>query len=469
MSIQFECASCSAAVQVPDNAAGKSGKCPKCGARIRVPAASTIAAPQAATAEASPAGRQSSSRANAAAPATPPASPPAGASRPARRDSGPAAASAESGAPESFFAKFGGGGGGAGAADEASGRKRRSESSGAGPSPFSVAEAEPAAAQPVRPIEPIDPFNPPTDGGDADIQFFDDEPDDYQGSPAMAQYRNRQPLPAWVYALPVLAIVIVAAAVAGYMKLNEKHYVGELAGERVEPKKPISVTVSWQEAGATEDQVKLVRQVLDKTPIPLASNLMVVSFLSDVRGIIVEVKDGYDTDIVRIDPHKVPIVSAWLSQNAERLQIARSTTIGRAANDFVSRVSTAVQNQSGIRDMTEFRDRLGVPALNRTLGHWVEAVADGKIFPCIYEDPQGVLYFAVPSNARMFEIQEKSEKTTGRMLPPSFRLTVTVPPRTIIDSPVTEPATTLEGVIPAGQNTPMEPAEPAPPKGAGDL
>lgn len=458
MSIQFECASCSAAVQVPDNAAGKSGKCPKCGARIRVPAASTLAAPPAPPSEAAPpSDRRSASRANAA-----PAAAPAEAPRPVRRE----AAAAEPGAPESFFAKFGGGT----AADEASGsgRKRRSESSAPAPSPFSVAEAEPPVAQPVRPIEPVDPFNPPTDGTDADIQFFDDEPEEYEGSPAMAQYRNRQPLPTWVYALPVLAIVIVAGAVAGYMKLNEKHYVGELDGERVEPKKPISVTVSWQEAGATEDQVKFVRQVLDKTSIPLASNLMVVSFLSDVRGIIVEVKDGYDTDIVRIDPHKVPIVSAWLSQNAERLQITRSTTIGRAANDFVSRVSTAVQNQSGIRDMAEFRDRLGVPALNRTLGHWVEAVVDGKIFPCIYEDPQGVLYFAVPSNARMFEIQEKTEKTGGRVLPPSFRLTVKVPPRTIVDSPVTEPATVLEGVIPAGQNAPMAPAEPAP-KGAGDL
>lgn len=458
MSIQFECASCSAAVQVPDNAAGKSGKCPKCGARIRVPPTSTLAAPPAPPSEAAPpSDRRSASRANAA-----PAAAPAEAPRPVRRE----AAAAEPGAPESFFAKFGGGT----AADEASGsgRKRRSESSAPAPSPFSVAEAEPRVAQPVRPIEPVDPFNPPTDGADADIQFFDDEPEEYQGSPAMAQYRNRQPLPTWVYALPVLAIVIVAGAVAGYMKLNEKHYVGELDGERIEPKKPISVTVSWQEAGATEDQVKFVRQVLDKTSIPLASNLMVVSFLSDVRGIIVEVKDGYDTDIVRIDPHKVPIVSAWLSQNAERLQITRSTTIGRAANDFVSRVSTAVQNQSGIRDMAEFRDRLGVPALNRTLGHWVEAVVDGKIFPCIYEDPQGVLYFAVPSNARMFEIQEKTEKMGGRVLPPSFRLTVKVPPRTIVDSPVTEPATVLEGVIPAGQNAPMAPAEPAP-KGAGDL
>lgn len=461
MSIQFACASCSAAVQVPDNAAGKSGKCPKCGARIRVPAASTAAAlpappPEAADASA----RRPAPRANAA-----PTQPPAASARPARRES--ASAAAESGAPESFFAKFGGNGTAAEQTSD-SGRKRRSESGPAAPSPFSVAEAEPPVAQPVRPIEPVDPFNPPTDGGDADIQFFDDEPEEYQGSPAMAQYRNRQPLPTWIYALPVLAIVIVVGAIVGYMKLNEKHYVGELDGERVEPKKPISVTVSWQEAGATEDQVKFVRQVLDKTSIPLASNLMVVSFLSDVRGIIVEVKDGYDTDIVRIDPHKVPIVSGWLSQNSERLQITRSTTIGRAANDFVSRVSTAVQNQSGIRDMAEFRDRLGVPALNRTLGHWVEAVVDGKIFPCIYEDPQGVLYFAVPSNARMFEIQEKSERKGGRVLPPSFRLTVKVPPRTIVDSPVTEPATVLEGVIPAGQNTPMEPAEPAP-KGTGDL
>lgn len=466
MSIQFECASCSAAVQVPDNAAGKSGKCPKCGARIRVPAASTIAAPQAVTTEAADSsGRRSASRANPT-----PASNPSDVSRPARREPAPSSAAppAESGAPESFFAKFGGSGGTPAEDASDSSRKRRSESAAAGPSPFSVAEAEPRVVQPARPIEPIDPFNPLADGGDADIQFFEDEPDEYQGSPAMAQYRNRQPLPTWVYALPVLAIVIVAAAVAGYMKLNEKHYVGELDGERIEPKKPISVTVSWQEAGATEDQVKLVRQVLDKTSIPLASNLMVVSFLSDVRGIIVEVKDGYDTDIVRIDPHKAPIVSAWLSQNAERLQITRSTSIGRAANDFVSRVANAVQNQSGIRDMAEFRDRLGVPALNRTLGHWVEAVVDGKIFPCIYEDPQGVLYFAVPSNARMFEIQEKSERKGGRVLPPSFRLTVKVPPRTIVDSPVTEPATVLEGVIPAGQNVPMEPAEPAP-KGAGDL
>lgn len=446
MPIQFQCPQCAADVQVPDSAAGKSGRCPKCTAKIRIP---TTEAP-AASAGPSPAAlvskalRQKEASAQVAKPqrqAAPPAEPDAGA------------------APENFFAKFGN------AASSVETPKSK-------PSP---------ARCPAAPLEPS-PFEervPATEDTPLELDvapaagqglyFEADDEDDVPISSAISQLRHKKPVSTWVYALPLIGIAIVGGAIFGYMKYTEPKFVGELAAERVSLKKPISVTVPWQETGATEEQQKAIRQVLDKKELPLTTNLMVVSFLSDVRGIIVETKNGYETEIVRVDPHKVPIISNWLTQNAERLPVPRSTTVGPASADFVNRVATAVQTQTPIQGMGEFRDRLALPALNRALGHWVEAVADSKLYPCLYEDPQGMLYFAVPANARVFEIKEKGERP-GRMLPKTFRLTVSVPPRVVQDSPVSEPPAKPDAVLPSAApatDEPMKPEgeEPAPEKG----
>ena len=57
MAIKFSC-SCGHAMSVPDNLAGKSGKCPKCQQVLKVPQATAQSSPQTASAKAAAAGKQ---------------------------------------------------------------------------------------------------------------------------------------------------------------------------------------------------------------------------------------------------------------------------------------------------------------------------------------------------------------------------------------------------------------------------
>jgi hypothetical protein len=411
MAIQFQCPYCTATVRVPDSAAGKSGNCPKCETKIRIPELGQPAAPGPQPAVSSP----------------PPGQRPAAA--PVARK--PAE---EEGGAESFFAA---------AAPKPA---RRIE-----PQPTAFAPAEPFAPGPMGNNDGPAFFEQPVAHVDRmSLDQLDDEPDEEDSGRAIAQLRKKQPIPFWMYMLPVVGIAIVGGAVFGYLKLTEPKFIGDVTGERIELKKPITVTVPWQESGASEDEQKAIRSLLDKKNIPLASNLSVVEFSTDVRGVVIEAKSGSDTDIVKVDPMTVPIVATWLSRNGERLQVSRSTTIGPAARDFTAKVADAITHQKPIQGMAEYRDRLAMPALNRSLGHWVQAIADNKIYPCIYEDPQGQLYFAVPASARYFEVREKGD-VPGAMLPRTFLLRVSVPPRVVKTAPDPEP-----------EKKPEEPTEPTP-------
>lgn len=271
--------------------------------------------------------------------------------------------------------------------------------------------------------------------------YFDSEPEDeYPAASAIAQLRKKKPVSVWLFIMPILGVAAIAGGVYAYLKASEPKFVGDVAGKRFDLKKPITVTISWQEAGAGEEEQKVIRSILDKKPLPLASPLTVVSFSSDGRGIVIEAKNGYDTDIVQVDPQQIPIVANWLLRNGEKLQISRSTTIGPAAREFATKIGGLIQSQSKITssEFAEFRDRLALPALNKSLGHWCGAVVDNQIYPCIFEDPQGLLYFAVPTNARFFQVREKGTPPAG-MLPPTFQINVSLPPRAPADSPFSQP------------------------------
>jgi len=435
MPIQFNCPYCTATVRVPDTAAGKAGRCPKCETKIRIP---EIGAAAAATAAPSAPAAKSSAAPPSPAPAPPVAkpAPSAGAVKGAKP-----AAQAD---PESFFASFGG----AASAPESGRKSARSVPVPAAepppPSPFQAPEESVSAPEPMAAeADEEAPLLLEASEEEADgLYFAPDEDDEPAAGSLAAQLRNkRKPMSMGVILLPVLGIGVAVAIAFAYLKATEPKFAGDLAGERVALKKPITVRVSWQEAGAAEEEQKAIRSLLDKKSLPLASSLLVVSFLSDAQGFLIEAKNGYDTDIVRVDPQAVPILANWLLKNGERLQLPRSTTIAPAARELASRLATTIQRQAPLNsmDFAEFRDRLAMPALNRTLGHWCGAVVDNQMYPCIYEDPQGLLYFAVPTNARFFQVREKGDEP-GRMLPPTFVINVTLPPRAAAQSPFSEPA-----------------------------
>lgn len=438
MPIQFNCPYCTATVRVPDSAAGKAGRCPKCETKIRIPDVGP--APPAPAAAAPPPKPAAPAKPVTAAPAPAPAAKP---SAPAKAAKG-GAAQAD---PESFFASFGGGAAAPAAAAPAEGKRAKAVPlAPAAPSPFEAPpEPEPpAVADPAPAAEgEDDALLLEADDQSADGLYFSPDEDDEPapGSLAAQLRAKKKPMSLGVILLPILGIGVAAALVFAYIKTTETKFVGEVAGERVNLKKPIPGRIMWGECGVGEDEQKSIRSLLDKKPLPLASSLFVVSFLSDAQGLLIEAKNGYDTDIVRVDPQAVPILAGWLPRNAERLQLPRSTTIAPAAKEFATKLARTIQSQAPLKstDFAEFRDRLALPALNRTLGHWCGAVVDNQMYPCIYEDPQGLLYFAVPTSARFFQIREKGDEP-GKMLPPTFAINVTLPPRAAVQSPFSEPS-----------------------------
>ena len=75
-------------------------------------------------------------------------------------------------------------------------------------------------------------------------------------------------------------------------------------------------------------------------------------------------------------------------------------------------------------ELAGFRDSVGLNSMRRGLGYVVQAVANGRQCPCVYEDNRGRLYFAVPLGVTELEI--RGRKLADGSQPFSGKYSVTI-------------------------------------------
>ncbi len=92
---------------------------------------------------------------------------------------------------------------------------------------------------------------------------------------------------------------------------------------------------------------------------------------------------------------------------------------------------------------------MALNSLVRGLGRHVLAGSDQKLYPCIFEDKEGKLYFVVPIGTRDLVVTEKTFEGQPRVLPSGFRLDVSVAP----------PAAGVTPIAPAAEPAPTTPVE----------
>jgi hypothetical protein len=365
MAIQFNCPYCTSAIRVADDAAGRIGKCPKCGTRLRVPRPDVPGA---------------------AAPHTGPVEPLPSPPLP----SPDLAAPLESEIDNPFAGML-----------------------APPPAPPVPPPQPPAAAKDTSPFAALDT------AAAVDV----DDP-----LPSLRHRRRKGPGLAVKVAVPLVFLLILFGIGGGYWWSQRPTMTGDLPGERLPTDTLLSASIPASLVDAPEAAYDAAVDGLVETPQTIATDLMFVEFVGGPEGLQVRLQAGPDTELVRVSVRSNPLLARVADEQAEALNADRLREFRTAAREFVEAWRDSRSSGMLFGNTAAYRDTLGVNALLRGVGYHSTAIIDRQAYPCVHEDDDGRLYFVVPRGTTGFVLTERTRDGQASVFPSEYRFQVTVAP-----------------------------------------
>ena len=362
MAIQFNCPSCEAMIRVPDTAAGKKGTCPRCGEKLLVPDLAT------ATGGASPPPAQT-----AASPGLPPLDFPAGRPAPAGTRA-PAQPQPSAGLPS-----FGG---------------------------------LPSLEEPLLETAPELGLPPLVGGSTVNI-----------ATQLKQKVRSKQKQGQGAWIIPVICALGFIAFLAWFMWTSQPKLEGELAAHGVRDLDVQPGIIPGSMSGLSAADRDEVLRHLRAEPAHWTSSASKMTLIGSEEGVAVTIAPGTASHFVAVQPLKNPAFLAYVTQHAAELDKPRIASITKNAPKLFTAWQKQFAKHQAIADQKIHRDLVALPTLMTGVGYHLEAVVNGNIHPCVYEDADGQVYFLLPNATKSFQLQGR-HVAGGTYLPANFHVKV---------------------------------------------
>lgn len=393
MAILFSCPYCTASVKVPDQAAGKVGACPKCGTKIRVPIvgppASSLSTPQ------SPRTVERLEPANAPHPhvvATAPSPLPDTTQFPV------SVVPSEPHYPDLFTA----------------------------PPPVAVPFQPAEAAKTVTPT--ADPFDFSSVAMSVGPAATSSETSALQRAAPRKKTIPSKRISGKVLAL-LAVVLLVAAGIGVWIKIqNLPVYQGAVVGKRVPSGQTITVTVPWASIEIPGGVQTQVIEYFKRHQTSLANNLLKIDLNASPQGLTVRFATTEDSILVSVDPQQIPDIKTLIAENQTAWEAARERELKQFAQELCTHVAKAQTTGTRVESVSTYRDTVALNALVHGLGRHCVCIANKTTHPCVFEDQQGILHFAVPEQVKEIIVVEKTVEGRAKQLPPDFEIRTSVPP-----------------------------------------
>ena len=172
------------------------------------------------------------------------------------------------------------------------------------------------------------------------------------------------------------------------------------------------------------DDVTELLKKLEKKPVPLNSNSMQVELAGSSKGVLVSVAAGPQSRFYRVKTSGVDAIQKYLRKHASTLEEQRSKEVIRAATEFMEAYQNVLAKKAPAESITVFRDALAIPSLVGGFGHQLVAASGRTLYPCIYEDSEGGLYFLLPAGITDFEVVGRDSANGRTVVPADFKVKV---------------------------------------------
>jgi len=259
------------------------------------------------------------------------------------------------------------------------------------------------------------------------------QPDEFPAAPSLppvfpssiaAKLQKKKRGGVW---LVPLGFGLVLCGVAGgffWQQFQAEQLGGELIAETAETLELVPGVVEKSSLRRPSDDVKAALSNLEKTPVPLLSGLMQVQLRGSSKGVLVYLNAGPQSRFYRIAVRGNEPLTKYYSQQAAGLEEQRLNDLEQAGTAFVGEYLKVIAKQAEQSSITGFRNSLALPALVRGLGHQLVATYGQTIYPCVYEDHEGALYFLLPPDAKEFEIAGRKHADGSVVFPATYKVKV---------------------------------------------
>ena len=240
--------------------------------------------------------------------------------------------------------------------------------------------------------------------------------------------RNRQQnFASLVTGLVFLSLILALGA--GLYWYLQPQISGQVFAEKVTTEALRSRTLSPQAMGAADEFARYLKQQRDRR-VQINSQLLRSSLEGIDRGLLLEINPTVQTDLYRVDllGQQQPL-RQFYAEHFKAFQQTRDQELQRAAKEFFAHMEASPE--ALLKDpelLMQFRDRLVLPGLVDGLGYRLAAFVGATPYPCLGQDRQERLLFAVPAGTTDFEIREREIAGLPRLFPASMKFQVRTRP-----------------------------------------
>ncbi len=220
----------------------------------------------------------------------------------------------------------------------------------------------------------------------------------------------------------IFVLLTIIALYFLYDYLNPKMR-GQMQGTLVSNGSIPLVVIKQNQIGDLE-AFQQYRQEHGGDRININSRILRTSIVAREPGIEISVEPGPTTQLVRVDVLQNKPLRDYHRERFASFDRPRKEIMNKGVVDFLRAVN---ETESVLRNPTmlrEFRDRFVLPACVSGLGYRLTAETGGIKYPCIWQDKEDRLYFAVPGEATSFTIIERELASQPRVFPKSLQFEV---------------------------------------------
>ncbi len=365
MAIQFNCPSCGAMIRVPDTAASKKGTCPRCGEKLLVPDLPTATGAE----------------------GLPPLVPTAPANP------------GTIGLPALDFSV----GPSASANPSTAG-----ELPGLGLPPLGQIPVSDAPAVDAGPSLGLPPL---TVGATTSVGLKLKQ---------KVRSKNKQVQGAWI--VPVVCVLGLVGFLAWYMWNSSPKLEGELIAHSYPDLEVKPGVIPGAASGLPAADRDEVLRHLRAEPAHWTSSASKFTLTGTSEGVEVRIRPGTASHFVGVQPLKNPAFLEYVTRHAGELDKPRLASITKHAPSLFAAWQDQFARHEAIANQKEYRDLVALPTLMTGVGYHLEAIVNGNLYPCVYEDPDGQVFFLLPNAAKSFQLQGR--RVGGSHLPANFHVKI---------------------------------------------
>lgn len=258
----------------------------------------------------------------------------------------------------------------------------------------------------------------------------------------------------------VMLALLLAVGIGGWqLYKNQPVYTVVATGSQAPTGQGIPVSVPWAAMNVESSRQPPVIEYFKRHQTAILSNILKIEIAASVNGLEIRAIPLEDAELIRIDPYANPDLTKYITANKAAWDATRQKVLAQHGKELCDKILDAQFKGSKVASISDYRDVVALNSLVHGLGRHVLAGSAGKMYPCIFEDKDGKLYFVVPTGTRDLMITEKTFEGQPPVLPSSFRLDVSITPRAGTAPPATPAAPAAE--TPPAETTAEPESKPA--------